>query len=124
MLVVVITGFLSAVELYFLHLVLPDWKSAANPDTSYLEVMRDGGWLVLFTVFSVIMSVSQFGAGFSVQVNAARLLYGMGRDNVLPSSMVRLPEPAPQNPTWNIIMVGVFAFVGTVTVPFDRACDF
>jgi putrescine importer len=122
-LVVVVTGILSAVELYFLHQVLPDWRSAADPDTAYLEVMKTVGGSVLFTLFTVIMSVSQFGAGFSVQVNAARLLYGMGRDNVLPRSVFGYLSPRRQNPTRNIIMVGALAFIGTVTVPFDRACD-
>jgi amino acid transporter len=121
-LVVVITGILSAVELYFLHLVLPDWRSA-DPNTSYLDVMRMVGGPVLFTTFLVVMSVSQFGSGFSVQVNAARLLYGMGRDNVLPRPLFGYLSPRRQNPSRNIIFVGVLAFLGTVFVPFGQACD-
>ena len=121
-LVVVITGILSAVELYFLHLVLPDWRSA-DPNTSYLDVMRTVGGPVLFTTFLVVMSVSQFGSGFSVQVNAARLLYGMGRDNVLPRSLFGYLSPTRQNPSRNILFVGALAFLGTVFVPFDQACD-
>jgi amino acid transporter len=121
-LVVIITGVLSAVELYFLHLVLPDWR-LADPNSSYLDVMRMVGGPVLFTTFLVVMSVSQFGAGFSVQVNAARLLYGMGRDNVLPKSLFGFLSPKRQNPSRNIIFVGVLAFLGTVCIPFDQACD-
>jgi putrescine importer len=121
-LVVVITGILSAVELYFLHLVLPDWR-AADPNSSYLDVMRMVGGPVLFTTFLVVMSVSQIGSGFSVQVNAARLLYGMGRDNVLPKSLFGYLSPKRQNPSRNIILVGVLAFLGTVFVPFSHACD-
>ncbi len=121
-LVVVITGVLSAVELYFLHQVLPDWHSA-DVNTSYLDVMRTVGGPVLFTTFLVVMSISQFGSGFSVQVNAARLLYGMGRDNVLPRALFGYLSPTRQNPSHNIILVGVMAFLGTVFVPFDQACD-
>jgi len=121
-LVVVITGILSAAELYFLHLVLPDWRSA-DVNTSYLDVMRTVGGPVLFTTFLVVMSVSQFGSGFSVQVNAARLLYGMGRDNVLPRTLFGYLSPRRQNPSRNITFVGVLAFIGTVFVPFDNACD-
>ena len=121
-LVVVITGILSAVELYFLHMVLPDWK-LADPNSSYLDVMRMVGGPVLFTTFLVVMSISQFGSGFSVQVNAARLLYSMGRDNVLPKSLFGFLSPKRQNPSRNIIVVGVLAFLGTVFVPFDQACD-
>jgi amino acid transporter len=121
-LVVFITGILSAVELYFLHLVLPDWK-LADPNSSYLDVMRMVGGPALFATFLVVMSVSQFGSGFSVQVNAARLLYGMGRDNVLPKSLFGYLSPKHQNPSRNILFVGVLAFLGTVFVPFEQACD-
>jgi amino acid transporter len=153
-LVVLVTGLLSGVELYFLHLVLPDWKMAADPNTAYLDVMQIVGSAAFFTVFLVVMSVSQFGAGFSVQVNAARLLYAtrirrisceissemprievfvqvnaarllyaMGRDNVLPRTLFGYLSPRRQNPTRNIILVGLLAFLGTVFVPFDNACD-
>ncbi|HLH57112.1 MAG TPA: APC family permease [Verrucomicrobiae bacterium] len=121
-LVVVITGILSAVELYFLHLVLPDWR-LADPNSSYLDVMRMVGGPVLFTTFLVVMSVSQFGSGFNVQVNAARLLYGMGRDNVLPKPLFGYLSPKRQNPSRNIILVGVLAYLGTVFISFDHACD-
>jgi putrescine importer len=122
-LVVLVTGLLSAVELYFLHLVLPDWKMAADPNTAYLDVMQIVGSAAFFTAFLVVMSVSQFGAGFSFQVSAARLLYAMGRDNVLPRTLFGYLSPRRQNPTRNIILVGLLAFLGTVFVPFDNACD-
>jgi putrescine importer len=117
------TGLLSATELYFFHQVIPDWKSVADPNTYYLDVMKVAGGPLLFTIFSIIMSVSQFGAGFTGQVSAARLVYGMGRDNVLPRSIFAYLSPRNQNPTRNIVLVGVLAFIGTLLLPFDTACD-
>ena len=117
------TGVLSATELYFFHQVIPDWKSVADPNTYYLDVMKAVGGPLLFTVFSIIMCVSQFGAGFTGQVSAARLVYGMGRDNVLPRSLFGYLNPRSRNPSRNIILVGVLAFVGTLLLPFDAACD-
>lgn len=121
-LVVLITGLLSGVELYFLHLVLPNWRSA-DPNTSYLDVMQIVGGAPLFMAVLIVISVSQFGAGFSVQVNAARLLYGMGRDRVLPRGLFGYLSPVNRNPSRNIIAVGVVAFLGTVVIPFDHALD-
>lgn len=121
-LIVLITGILSAVELYFFHQVVPDWRSN-NPDTSYLDAVRLVGGTGLFVAFSVIISVSQFGSGFSFQVSAARLLYGMGRDNVLPRSIFGYLSPRRGNPSRNIILVGILAYLGTIFVPFDTACD-
>jgi putrescine importer len=117
-----IIGFLCVVELYFLQSVMPDWRSA-DPNTSYLDVMGIVGGPILFTTFLIIMSVSQFGSGFSIQVNVARLLYGMGRDNVLPRSLFGYLSPRRQNPSRNILFVGVLAFLGTCFVPFEQALD-
>jgi putrescine importer len=120
-LVVLITGVLSALELYLLHAVLPDWRTT-DPNTSYLDVMQLVGGSALFVVFLVIMSLSQFAAGLSVQVSAARLLYGMGRDGALPTAFFgRLDRRG--NPSRNIILVGVVAFVGSVAISFDHALD-
>lgn len=118
-----ITGIVSATLLYFFHQVIPDWKSVADPNTYYLDVMKVVGGPLLFTVFSIIMCVSQFGSGFTGQVSAARLVYGMGRDNVLPRSLFGYLSPRRQNPTRNIILIGVLAFIGTITIPFGLACD-
>lgn len=120
--VVLIIGILGALELYLLHSVLPDWH-AADPDTSYLDVMRIVGGPFLFFVFVLIISTSQFGAGFSVQVNVARLLYGMGRDNVLPRGLFGHLSSTRKQPSRNIILVGFLAFGGSLIVSFEHALD-
>ncbi len=122
-LVCLFTGLISALELYFFHQVIPDWRSVADPNTYYLDVMKAVGGPIFFLVFSIIMSVSQFGAGFTGQVSAARLVYGMGRDNVLPRSLFGYLSPRTQNPSRNIILVGVLAFFGALMLNFDTACD-
>jgi putrescine importer len=121
-LIVIFTGLLSALELYFLHSVLPDWRSA-DPNTSYLDVMLKIGGAALFSSFLVIMSLSQFAAGLSIQVGAARLLYGMGRDGVLPRSAFGYIDPRRHHPSRNIVFMGVLAFLGTVAISFDHALD-
>jgi amino acid transporter len=125
-LIVIVTGVLSAVELYFLHQVMPapDWNAMTDTarDNAYLAAMQTVGGRPLFMTFCIVMSASQFGSAFSVQVSAARLLYGMGRDNVLPRAVFGYLSPRRGNPSWNIMFVGVAAFVGSVLIPFDVAC--
>jgi putrescine importer len=122
-LVCFITGVLSAAELYLFQRVWPDWSTFPNLDTAYLDVMRLVGGTLLFGIFSVVMSVSQFGAGFSGQAAAARLIYGMGRDNVLPRTIFGTLNPRTHNPARNIVLVGIFAFAGALAIPFEVACD-
>jgi amino acid transporter len=122
-LVCFIVGVLSATELYLFQLVWPDWSTFPNLDTAYLDIMRLVGGGLLFAGFSVVMSVSQFGSGFSGQAAAARLIYGMGRDNVLPRSVFGTLSPRTQHPARNILLVGLFAFAGALAVPFEVSCD-
>ncbi len=122
-LVCFVTGILSAVEVYLFQRVWPDWSLFTNLDIAYLDVMRVVGGTLLFALFSVVMSVSQFGSGMSGQVGAARLIYGMGRDGVLPRRVFAYLSPGRQNPTGNILIVGAIAFVGALLIPFGVACD-
>jgi putrescine importer len=122
-LICLITGLLSSIELYLFHLAWPDWTTFKNLDTAYLDIMKLVGGGLLFGIFSVIMSISQFGSGLSGQVGAARLLYGMGRDNVLPRNIFGFLSKRSQNPIYNILIVGSIAFTGSVFLPLERACD-
>jgi len=121
-LVVLLTGLLSAVELYLLHSVIPDWHTT-DPNTSYLDVMRIVGGASLFLVFLVVISASQFACGLSIQVSAARLLYGMGRDGALPRSLFGYLDPKRRTPSRNIVLIGTVTFLGALAIPFDHALD-
>jgi len=122
-LICLITGLVSSIELYLFQLAWPDWTTFKNLDTAYLDIMKLVGGGLLFGIFSVIMSISQFGSGLSGQVGAARLLYGMGRDNVLPRKIFGFLSHKSQNPTYNIMIVGAIAFTGSIFLPLERACD-
>jgi len=122
-LICLITGIVSSVELYFFELVQPDWRLFPNLDTAYLDIMQLVGGSILFGIFSAIMCLSQFGSGLSGQTGAARLLFGMGRDNVLPHSVFGFLSRKNQNPTYNILIVGLIAFLGSLLFPLAQACD-
>lgn len=122
-LICLITGVVSSIELYLFQLTWPEWKTFENLDTAYLDIMKLVGGGFLFGIFSVIMSISQFGAGLSGQVGAARLLYGMGRDNVLPRKIFGFLSRSSQNPIYNILIVGSIAFTGSIFLRLERACD-
>ena len=91
-LICLLTGLISGIQLYLFQMTWPAWTTFANLDTAYLDIMKLVGGALLFGVFSVIMSISQFASGMSGQVSAARLLYGMGRDNILPKKDIWISE--------------------------------
>jgi putrescine importer len=122
-LICLLTGAISGIQLYLFQMTWPAWTTFANLDTAYLDIMKLVGGALLFGVFSVIMSISQFASGMSGQVSAARLLYGMGRDNILPKKIFGYLSKKRHNPSRNIMLLGLFVFIGSLILPLERACD-
>ena len=122
-LICLLTGVISGIQIYLFEMTWPAWTSFANLDTAYLDIMKLVGGALLFGVFSVIMSISQFASGMSGQVSAARLLYGMGRDNILPGKIFGYLSKKKHNPSRNIMLLGLFVFIGSLILPLEHACD-
>ena len=117
------TGVISSIQLYFFDMTWPDWNTFSNLDTAYLDIMHLVGGSLLFGLFSVIMSISQFGCGMTGQVSAARLLYGMGRDNIFPKKIFGYLSQKRKNPSRNIMLLGGFVFIGSLILPLEIGCD-
>ena len=69
---------------YLAQLVWPDWTSFKNVDTAFIDVTGRVGGVMLLEATAILLVVANVGAGLTAQVGAARLLFGMGRENVIP----------------------------------------
>jgi amino acid transporter len=122
-LVCLFTALFSGLQIYLAQLVWPDWHSFPNLETAFMDVTRRvGGW-VLFQGLAFILILANLGAGLSAQVGAARLLFGMGRDNVLPRRIFAYLDPKKNNPTYNIWIVGLLAFVGALLLSYEMGVE-
>lgn len=118
-----IIGLLSTLEVYLAQRAWPDYQSFTNPETAFLDVTnRIGGWL-LFQAMAIVLIVSCFGSGLTGQVGAARLLFGMGRDGVLPRTVFAYLNPKTSNPTYSIGLTGLLAFSGATLMSWERAVE-
>jgi putrescine importer len=111
-------GVCSAVEAYLGARIWPDWRSFPNLETAYMDICRRVGGTLLFGAMFVILGVAAFGSGLTGTLGAARLLFGMGRDGVLPRKFFGYLKPGSGTPTNNILLIGGLSFVGAVLLNY------
>jgi len=111
-------GVVSCFESYLGARVWPDWRSFPNLETAFMDICRRVGGVILFNAMAVILIVAAFGSGLTGTLGAARLLFGMGRDGVLPKKTFGYLKPGTNTPTFNIVLIGVLAFAGAVLLNY------
>ncbi len=118
-LVCLITGVLSSLEVYGAQLV---WGSKPFPtdqvESAFALISRQAGGIIIFHLINFTLLIANMGSGMGSQLAAGRLLYGMGRGNALPKSFFGAIEPKRRIPRNNIIAVGAFALVGASLLEF------
>jgi len=114
----IFAGVCSAFEAYLGARVWPDWRSFPNLETAFMDICSRVGGVVLFNAMGFILIVAAFGSGLTGTLGAARLLFGMGRDNVLPKKFFGYLKPGTSTPTYNILLIGGLAFVGAVALNY------
>jgi len=113
-LVCLFTGVFGGLEVYLGHLVWPNWRSFPNLETAFMDICSRVGGIVLFNAMGAILILAAFGSGLTGGLGAARLLFGMGRDNVLPRRVFGHLSPGSATPTYNILIIGALTLVGAV----------
>ena len=113
-LVCIFTGVFGGLEVYLGARVWPNWRTFPNLETAFMDICRRVGGAVLFHSMGAIIALAAFGSALTGGLGAARLLFGMGRDNVLPRRLFGYLSPKSNTPTYNIILIGLLAFGGAV----------
>jgi putrescine importer len=110
----IFAGVCSGIEAYLGARVWPDWHTFTNFETAFMDICNRVGGKVMFNAMAAILIVAAFGSGLTGTLGAARLLFGMGRDNVLPKGFFGKLKPGTSTPTNNILLIGGLSFTGAV----------
>lgn len=113
-LVCLLTGVFSGVEVYLGQRIWPDWHTFANLETAFMDVCRRVGGLPLFEAMGAILILAGLGSGITGGLGGARLLFGMGRDGVLPRKFFAHLHRETNTPTYNILLIGALAYGGAI----------
>jgi amino acid transporter len=72
---------------------------------------------------AVLLVVANIGAGLTSQVGAARLLFGMGREDVIPRRIFARLHPVRNTPWINILLLGILAYFGAQVMSYELTAE-
>jgi amino acid transporter len=118
-----IIGVLASIQVYVAQLVWGDWKGFPDVDTAFVYVAGKAGGAIMFQILNMTLLVANFGSGAGAHLGAARLLYGMGRENALPRSFFGAVDPRRHIPRNNVLLVGAFALAGGLLLTYQLGAE-
>jgi amino acid transporter len=122
-LVCLFTGVFSVVQIYLAQQVWPDYNTFPNLETAFYDVCRRVGGTFLFNAVAIILFIACLGSGLAGQVGAARLLFAMGRDKVIPGKIFSHLSAKNSTPTYNILFMGILTVVVSMLLSYQSAAE-
>ena len=119
----IFTGLFSGLQVYLAQRVWPDYTTLVNHETAFMDVAHIVGGPILFTAYGIVLLVSSLACGLAGHIGAARLLYSMGRDDVIPKKIFGHLSPKGHNPVYNEWIVGAAAYIAVLTIPWQLGAE-
>jgi amino acid transporter len=115
------TTIFSCILVYLAQLIWPDYRTFPSVETAFMDVTRRVGGSLLFQGMGIVVILSSLGGCLAGQVAAARVLFAMGRDDMLPRRFFGYLDPASGNPVLNILLVALVALGGSLLLSLEHA---
>ncbi|MCC6265645.1 MAG: APC family permease [Bryobacterales bacterium] len=122
-LVCLIVAALFVVQAYLAQSLWPDFTTYPDVDTAFLDVSRLAGGDALFSLVTFVLLVAGLSSAVAGQASASRLLFGMGRDHLLPHKIFTYIHPRFSTPTFGVLSVGLVSVVGGLYFSFRLAAE-
>jgi len=112
-----LAGLLFIGQAYLAQNACPDYSKFPNLDAAFYFVAEQAGGQPLSIALTLGMIIAALANAVDAQAASARLLFGMGRDGVLPKRVFGRLHSRTQTPVWNLIIMAVIgAAVATQTI--------
>ncbi len=105
--IVLIGGALFVACAYFMQLLVPDSSILQNPDSAAIEIMGRAGSSLLVSLFMILTILGTTSSAVASGSSAARILYSMGNDGILPKKGFAYLSPRFRTPLFNIVLIGL-----------------
>lgn len=111
------------VTVYVTALVWPDYQTYPQTETVILDIATRIGGSWMFGTLTFILLIAALASALTGQAGASRLLFGMGRDGVLPKSIFGYLHPRFATPTRSIYLMGALSLIAAVSMRFQIAVE-
>ncbi len=111
------------VTVYLAALVAPDYLSFQQTETVILDIGRVVGGPWMFGLITLVLLVAGLASALTGQAGASRLLFGMGRDGVIPGRIFAHLDVRRSTPTRGIYVMAVVSLAGAALVRFQLAAE-
>jgi putrescine importer len=122
-LVCLICGALFVLQSYLAQMVWPDYTAFSPVETAFMDVGRRVGGASLFYFISFVLVVAGVSSAVTGQASASRLLYGMGRDRLLPHRIFGYLHPRLRTPIYSVLLMGGIQLLGALWLNFEKAAE-
>lgn len=99
---------------YFGIGILGDYTKITNPDTAFTSILGVVTAGFVQTFITLMISLSGVASALASQAASSRLLFGMGRDNVIPNKFFGYIHPKYKTPVFNILLMSVIGAGGAM----------
>ncbi len=112
-----LVGFLFIIQTFLAQNAWPDYSKFPDLDAAYYFVAEKVGGKPLSISLSVGLIIAALANAVDAQAASARLLFGMGRDGVLPKKVFGFLHPRTQTPVVNLLLMAcIGGAVATQTI--------
>jgi putrescine importer len=118
-----VTGLLGGFEVYLGQLIWPEFLTYPDMDTAFVAVAGRAAGRWMFNTMNFTLLVATVGSSIGAQLGAVRLLYAMGRDNVIPRGFFGQLDPSRNTPRNNILLTGALALLGALLLSYQLGAE-
>lgn len=122
-LVCFIAGGLFVLQSYLGQMVWPDYKTFSPVETAFMDIGKLIGGEALFYGISFVLLVGGIASAITGQASASRLLYGMGRDRLLPQRVFGYIHPKLGTPVYSVLLMGGIHLLGALVLRYTEAAE-
>lgn len=117
------TGVLGGFEVYVGQLIWPDFTTYPDLDTAFVSVAGRAAGPWMFYTMNFTLLIATVGSSIGAQLGAVRLLYAMGRDNVISRRFFGVLEPLRNTPRNNILLTSALMLIGAIFLSYQLGAE-